>query len=127
MGLVHCPDCNRMISDRALMCPECGYSEHADNVIFSHSEKSSRTGTIRVCKKCKHEYDPQIYTLFSPWYSTLIGGAMGFVLGGSIGIAAGPFGAISGAVPLAVVGAYLGYSLSAKISRCPECRKIEKT
>ncbi|MBN1510249.1 MAG: hypothetical protein JW955_25605 [Sedimentisphaerales bacterium] len=26
MSLVHCPECDREISDRAIMCPHCGYS-----------------------------------------------------------------------------------------------------
>jgi len=25
MALIHCPECNREISDRAAMCPNCGY------------------------------------------------------------------------------------------------------
>lgn len=40
MALVNCPECNKEISDKALMCPNCGYS--AGKGLFAYEYRSER-------------------------------------------------------------------------------------
>ena len=40
MALVNCPECDKQISDKALMCPNCGYS--AGKGLFAYEYRSQR-------------------------------------------------------------------------------------
>jgi hypothetical protein len=57
--------------------------------------------------------------------SVAVGAGVGGVLGSSIGIA-GFFGAVSGALPVALLGAYLGHKAHQKLSNTTAAREFNE-
>lgn len=76
------------------------------------------------CSKCKHTFDPKHY--LAKGGATTAGAGGGAWLGSSIGLALGPWGAIAGTVPGAIIGGSLAYLGISKFARCPNCTKIFK-
>lgn len=49
MALINCPECNKEISDKATVCPNCGYPIQKQ----SFNSKPSST-KVNICPKCGH-------------------------------------------------------------------------
>ena len=73
------------------------------------------------CPKCAYTFDPTDHkTRFG---GAAAGAGAGALIGSKVGLALGPWGAIAGTIPGAIIGggaAYLGIS---KVSKCPNCKK----
>ena len=83
MALIHCPECNKEVSDKAQSCPHCGYPI-SDLVINTVTENTVKVnGTIYDISKLKKIYDK--YTnaeqkmicqtcknLYKDWYKSAI-------------------------------------------------------
>jgi len=72
-----------------------------------------------VCKKCNHNFDPSNYVVTGG--SAMVGAVAGGLFGARLGIAGGPWGAIAGTIPCAIVGGvFAGLGVS-KVTICPMC------
>ena len=43
MSLIPCPECGNEISDKAMMCPSCGYNQRGAGAFYCYEYKSKRT------------------------------------------------------------------------------------
>lgn len=55
MPLIKCPDCGKMISDRAVSCPGCGFP-------VSELMKKEEEAPYTICPKCGHKNPYKVYT-----------------------------------------------------------------
>lgn len=55
MALIHCPECNKEISDQAEICTHCGFPVKDKNLYESKKWK------FAVCMHCGHMPDAEIY------------------------------------------------------------------
>ncbi len=39
MALINCPECNKLISDKAISCPDCGYPMSVNNKVNTNNKK----------------------------------------------------------------------------------------
>jgi hypothetical protein len=76
--------------------------------------------TMIRCSKCNTEFNSK-GNAKKAYGTGVVGGMAGGFAGGSLGIAA--LGtAISGLLPLALLGAGIGYLVRKKFHKCPSCR-----
>lgn len=66
MGLFNCPECNKEISDKAKMCPHCGYELPKQEPKFQgvYCPSCLKTGiktSILICPFCHTEFKDSIY------------------------------------------------------------------
>jgi hypothetical protein len=81
-----------------------------------------------ICPKCKHTFDNNnTESLVTRGAAAAAGGGTGAYIGGEIGIAGGPFGAMNGLWVGAAVGGIVGWFAADQFRRCPKCGKIFKT
>ena len=49
MALIHCPECNKEISDKAITCPHCGYGLNSAPVITAHKRSNAIPVFLLIC------------------------------------------------------------------------------
>jgi len=76
------------------------------------------------CDQCSTEFDPK-NNFASKRAITLAGVGAGAVGGAKVGLALGPYGAIGGTVPGAVVGGVSGHLVDQTWVSCPHCGKTK--
>lgn len=49
MALINCPECNKEISDKATVCPHCGYGLNSISVITAHKRSNAIPVFLLIC------------------------------------------------------------------------------
>ena len=81
-----------------------------------------------ICPNCKTKFDQNNpKSLVTRTVAAAAMGGTGATLGSSVGLAAGPIGAISGTIPGLVIGAGIGWFAADQFRKCPKCGKVFKT
>jgi hypothetical protein len=104
MALIHCPECRRSISDKALTCPHCGYPVKPSESIKLQSGTWSMYG---------YEYKsrltifgmPLVHIVYGPGFGSGLKPAKGFIAIGNVAIGIIAIGGFAlGIISLAGIG-----------------------
>lgn len=80
---------------------------------------------VTSCAECGHDFDP-ISNPASKHRAILAGALAGGYFGAQTGLALGPYGAISGLFPGALVGGAAGASIDRLFVKCPYCAEVQR-
>lgn len=73
MALIRCPECNNEVSDRASICPHCGYpmseridsksnsSNNGDRIILCPNCGAENSSNVLCCKYCGESYNTKTW------------------------------------------------------------------
>ncbi len=104
MALIHCPECRRSISDKALTCPHCGYP-------LDPSESARSEGKSQITYG--YEYTspltifgmPLVHIVYGPGFGGRLKPAKGFIAIGNVAIGIFAFGGFAvGVISIAGIG-----------------------
>lgn len=79
-----------------------------------------------ICKTCNSTFESQMHPATTAG-ATAVGAAGGAYFCSSVGLAAGPVGAMSGTIPGALIGAVIGFLGASRFTKCPQCATVFMT
>jgi hypothetical protein len=104
MTLIHCPECHRSISDKAMACPHCGYPVNRSNI-----HQSDRSYTVSFGYEYKSPLTifgmPLVHIVFGPAAGGGLKPAKGFIAIGNVAIGVIALGGFAlGVISIAGIG-----------------------
>lgn len=128
MALINCPECNKEISDKAQVCPHCGYD------LLESTQDSPMTKDV-YWKKADNDKSPCPACGKSNWSSpirrgyhlqfSIFGGIFGAIIGAVIGLIMNYFNGFPwwhGALILGAICCFWGYG--GIVKKCRNCGKL---
>ncbi|WP_329914021.1 hypothetical protein [Stenotrophomonas sp. SMYL86] len=80
-----------------------------------------------ICPSCSHSFDPNSKSAYGARAgAAAAGGISGAIFGKKIGLVGRGLG-MAATVPLAIMGAVVGWQTAGHLAKCPRCKKPFKT